>query len=346
MRTWIVAKAIPSLGVVAICCLLSHPAVAANDEDTRLEEQEASDLSYVLGMTTWISEGQTEWSHDASSVNAALGNPTSELVYKRVRSKVFELNGKIVTPNRFFVRGQFGYGIIDDGTVVDDDFLSAAGAAANGTSVSGPHMFSRTESAINDNYLWFVTLDAGMPLFSLFSERLTVGVFGGYQHWRERVTAQGVTQITCTAVGTLCATPGSTSFSGQDAITNTVQWDSFRIGFDSEVRIFERLDLTATVAFVPYTILENQDTHHLRTDLRHDPSFSMTGTGHGYQAEAGLRFMLLQSLYLNAGIRYWRLEVTDGEWQNHPIGSASSTVNLNEFSSERYGGTFGISYSF
>lgn len=311
-----------------------------------LKGEEHADLAFELGIGTWMSEGRTEWNHDASSVDASLGNPSSELAYKKVRSNIVELNGKIMTREQFFVRGNIGYGIIHDGTLVDDDFLSAAGAAANGTSVSGAHMFSRTESPIDDNFLWFVTLDAGIPLFSLFNEKLTVGIFGGYQHWRERVSAQGVNQLTCTSVGNLCSAPGSNSFSGQDAITNTVQWDSFRIGVDSEFQLLERLGLTATVAFVPYTILENKDIHYLRTDLRQDPSFTMTGTGHGYQAEVGLQFMVIHNLYLKAGVRYWRLEVTDGEWRNHPNGTGSSTLNLNDFSSQRYGGTFGISYSF
>lgn len=346
MRIRIVSKLILSVWFLGVFFLVSNPVYAVDSEDTRHEEKEHSDLFYEFGIGTWISEGRTEWNHDASSVSASLGNPSSELVYKNVRSKVVELNGKIMTREKFFVRGNIGYGIIDDGTLVDDDFLSAAGAAANGTSVSGAHMFSRTESAIDDNFLWFVTLDAGIPVFSLFSEKLTVGVFGGYQHWQERVSAQGVNQLTCTSVGNLCSAPGSNSFSGQDAITNTVQWDSFRIGLDGEFHVFERLDLTTTVAFVPYTILENKDTHHLRTDLRQDPSFTMTGSGHGYQAEFGLRFMVVSNLYLSAGIKYWRLEVTNGEWRNHPNGTASSTVNLNEFSSQRYGGTIGMSYNF
>lgn len=344
-------RTIARIGYIAVVflgwTLLIHSPVYADDtHKTIFEGKEDADLSFEIGIGTWVSEGRTEWNHNASSVSASLGNPSSALTYKKVRSNVVELNGKLITQEAFFLRGNIGYGVIDDGTLIDDDFLSAAGAAANGTSVSGAHMFSRTESAINDNYLWFVTLDAGIPLFSLFSDKLTLGVFGGYQHWQERISAQGVNQLSCTSVGNLCSAPGSQSFSGQDAITNTVKWDSFRIGIDTALHLFQRLDLTASAAFVPYTIMENQDTHHLRTDLRRDPSFTMTGSGHGYQAEVGLQFLLVQNLYLNAGFRYWRLEVTNGSWRNHPNGTAATTVNLNELSSQRYGGTFGLSYRF
>ncbi len=331
------------LGMILLLQGLSY---AEDSRHTIVEGDDSSDLSFEIGIGAWVSEGRTEWNHDASSVSTSLGNPSSDLTYKKLRSNVVELNGTLRARDSFFLRGNIGYGIIDDGTLIDDDFLSAAGAAANGTSVSGAHMFSRTESFVNDNYLWFVTLDAGIPLFSFFSDAVTLGVFGGYQHWQERVSAQGVNQLTCTSVGNLCSASGNQSFSGQDAITNTVQWDSFRIGIDSAWHLFQRLDVTTRLAFVPYTIMENQDTHHLRTDLRRDPSFTMTGTGHGYQADVGIQFLLVSNVYLHAGIRYWRLEVTNGSWRNHPNGTTATTANLNELSSQRYGGTFGLRYRF
>ncbi len=97
---------------------------------------------------------------------------------------------------------------------------------------------------------------------------------------------------------------------------------------------------------MPYTRLNNEDVHHLRTDLQKDPSFSMSGTGMGFNLEGRVSCMIIRHLYLNAGYRYWRLEVTDGTWQQHLITGPVVTANLNQLRSVRHGVTIGLTYSF
>ncbi len=307
-----------------------------------------SDLKVDLGLSTWISEGRTKWNHDASGINPEAGNPTSELDYDDVRSIVAEVNGRLTTDQGFFVRGSFGYGGIDKGTLIDDDFFSALGAA-NHTMISGPHRWSRTESDIDGGHLWYVNVDFGTTLFTFLERKGSVQAFAGYQHWREKYVAKGLRQIECTTLtGPIsCSAPGTVSFTGREVITNTVEWDSLRVGLDSEFQFFKWFGIQGSAAFVPLAVLSNEDIHHLRTDLRQDPSFSMNGTGHGYNLEGGLRLMV-KGLSVTAGYRYWSLIVRDGELRDHPVFPpfVSSTATLNEFDTKRHGATFGVSYSF
>lgn len=332
-------------GTVLWGLLYSGTAMASSVGSTPTPAEPGSDLTYEFGVATWLSEGRTEWNHDASA-SGLLGNPTSELTYKKVDSHVLEFHGKALVEESFFIKGTFGYGMVDDGTLVDDDYVSSFGSTFYGTSVSGSHRFSRTDSQINDGELWYVTMDLGMPVASLFDGALTVDGYMGFQHWREKYVAQGVLQVECTAIGVLCNAPGTLSFVGQDVITNTVDWDSVRVGVDAAMSFWDRLSVYANGVVIPYTNVEGEDIHHLRTDLRKDPSFTLTGTGWGYQLEGGVGLRISGGVFVTAGYRYWRLTIENGEWRNHPTNSAPSTFNLNDYDSTRHGATFGVVYRF
>lgn len=333
------------LGVVALF-LYGGPAHGKHLDEAAEPSTLSSRAQFEVGVGTWVSFGRTKWDHDASPVDPNFGNPTSELDYKDTRSIVAELQGKLTFDDWLFFRASAGYGGIDDGTLVDDDYVSALGATAFGTSVSGPHRFSRTESDIDDDYLWYVNVDVGTTLLRFAENRGAVRTFLGYQHWREKYVARGVNQLECTAVGTLCSAPGTIAFPGIPAITNRVDWDSLKLGVETDVPIFSWLTFQLGAAYIPLAVLSNEDIHHLRSDLRQDPSFSMTGTGQGYNLEAGARVRVVENLYVSTGVRYWELFVDDGEWRNHPVVGAPSTVNLNELRSRRYGITFLVSHTF
>ena len=46
---------------------------------------------WTIGISTWFSEGESSWSHDASGGDPRLGNPTSTLAYTGLESIVVEL---------------------------------------------------------------------------------------------------------------------------------------------------------------------------------------------------------------------------------------------------------------
>jgi hypothetical protein len=283
-----------------------------------------SNLEIELGAKTWISQGQTKWS--GNSLDPLFGNPTSELDYKDVWSNVVELDGQVSLRNGMFFRGQFGYGGIDDGELIDDDFLA------------GQNLFSRTQSNIDGSNLWYLNADVGLKLLSFSGRRGSLKAFVGYQYWQETYEAKGLIQ--------LVPPVGTVPTGGQTVITNEVQWNSIRLGLEGGYQITRRFSISGSAAFIPYTSLKNEDIHHLRTDLRQDPSFSMNGTGIGANFDVSISYMIVKQLFFDLGYRYWWLRVSDGDWKAHFIDGTTQTVILNEFQTIRQGVTFGLNYKF
>lgn len=312
----------------------NQPSIQSSTSSPPAPKKPTPFFEFDLGAETWVSWGNTKWSHDASSVNPLLGNPTSELEYKDLSSYVVELNGEVRFRNGMFGRAQFGYGAIDDGTLIDDDYAA------------GQILLSRTESDIDGDHLWYVNADFGLQVVNFPNKRGRLRVFGGFQHWREINVAQGVLQVECIAIGVLCSPPGNRNFVGQDVITNTVKWSSIRVGVDSLFRFTRRFQVDGTVVAIPVTWLQNEDIHHLRTDLQQDPSFEMTGFGYGVNLEVGATYWVLPQWSLHAGFRFWWLRVEDGTLKIFHLNAPSSSVNLNEFESTRYGPTVGMTVTF
>ena len=337
------------LAVVCSVCLLGGETLA----DTSLDRNEETvyrsmngNANIDVGLATWISQGRSNWSHDASSLSSLLGNPTSALDYKDVWSNIVELNARLIHRLGFSLKGQIGYGAITDGTLIDDDFVSASGATFFGTSVGGPHRISRTESDISDSYVFYLNGDLGLLFYHFAGNKGLVNAVLGVQYWREKYVAHSVRQLECTSVGTFCSAPGTESAVGRKAITNTVQWTSLKVGGEGKMTFWDRLTVEGKAIAIPLAWLHNEDIHHLRTDLQGNPSFEMTGLGYGFNLEGGVRLRVFEQFFIHGGYRYWWLTVEDGDWKNFPVSGSSSTANLNEFRTFRHGATFGVSYLF
>jgi len=297
-----------------------------------------------LGMAAGITQGSTRWSHDASGIDPLVGNPTSELTYEDLTGQVVEFHGQLTLMKKWFLRINNGYGVLTAGRLIDDDFLSGAGAAALGATVSGDHRSSRTFSDVGDSYLAYVTFDLGYVPLTFLDDAGSIAVFAGYQFWREQVRAKGLTQVECTVAS--CASPGTVSHVGQTVITNTMSWHTLRLGIESEFQFASAFLIEGSAAFIPVAALQNEDIHHLRTDLQQNPSFSMSGTGIGFNLEGNVSYSIMKHLFLDAGYRYWWLEVTDGTWQLHRATGGTIAATLNQFKSVRRGGTLALTYTF
>jgi outer membrane protease len=305
------------------------------------ETAPSSNPRVQLGLNSWLfTQGETTWSHNASGLDSRLGNPTSKLTYKDNNTQIIELTGKVNFGQRWFVRADVGFSVaFNRGTLIDDDY----------SAVGGQHLFSQTSSNITGSGTQYVNADVGFRLLEYPGQRGYLDFFGGYQYWRTKYEATGITQIECNPSGIPgigCNPAGTSTNQGQIVITNTTQWNSLRVGVQSEYRLTRRFSVEGKVALIPVSYLVNDDTHHLRTDLQQNPSFSMSGIGIGADLDVGARFMIVRNLFLNAGYRFWWNRVVDGTWTNYPVGSPSSSAPLTEFQTMRQGVTLGLSYLF
>ncbi len=301
-----------------------------------------------LGLSGWVmTQGETKWAHNASSI-PGLGNPTSKLTYKDVGTNIIEGTAKLWFTPRLFGRLTGGFGVIGGGRLTDDDYLAVDGGAPS----------SRTYSDIKGDSTWYINADFGGRVVEFSQSRGYLEVFGGYQFWYQRYTANGLGQIACSSAGQtvdldpsvpgtqpLC-NPNSSVSSAIAVITNTTRWHSVRVGGTLEYRFTRRLSVQSTVAFIPLSIVDNKDVHHLRSDLSQNPSLSMLGYGIGADADIAARFMIVRNLFASVGYRVWWNHMLDGNVTFHNVGGPSDEFSLTEFQTFRHGLTFGLNYSF
>jgi len=302
---------------------------------------------FELGLGAWISTGETKWAHNASSI-PGLGNPTSKLTYEDTGTNVFELTAKLWITPKWFGRLTGGYAGIGGGRLTDDDYLAVDGGAPS----------SQTISDIKGDNMWYLNADVGKRIVEFPHSRGYLDVFGGYQYWYQRYTANGLKQVSCSTAGQtvdldpgipgtqpLC-NPNSSVSSTIPVITNTTQWHSIRVGGTIEYRFTRRLSLQSTVALIPVSIVNNTDVHHLRPDLAQNPSLSMLGYGIGADADIGARFMIIKNFFASVGYRIWWNRMLDGNVTFHSANGSSDEFPLTEFQTFRQGLTFGLNYSF
>jgi hypothetical protein len=312
------------------------------------EPEPTKPVRVELGLGTWISVGDTRWSHNASS-QAPLGNPTSRLTYSDHSTNVVEFTAKISVGPRWFGRFNIGGAHIGGGRLTDDDFLRPDGG--------NPSL--RTHSDISGSGMYYLNADAGVRMLNFPNGRGTLDGLVGFQYWRQKHEAFGVRQVACSAAGStidldasdpalnpLCL-PGNASINSDVlAISNTTTWYSLRTGIQTEYRLLRWLSVHGSAVIKPINLFINEDTHHLRTADFQDPSFTMRGIGFGADADVGARVYFTRSLFGHVGYRVWWNRMIDGTWKNHLADGRSFSFPLTEMESLRHGFTAGLAYSF
>ena len=302
-----------------------------------------------LGIGTWISVGESRWSHNASGISP-LGNPTSRLTYTDHSTNIVEFTGKISVGPRWFGRLNIGGASIGGGRLTDDDFLTPDGGNPS----------SRTHSDINGSGMWYLNADVGARIANFSNGRGILDGAVGFQYWRQTHEAYGARQVSCSAAGStidldplspginpLCD-PNSASISNAvQVISNTMTWYSLRTSLHTEYYLVKWLSVQGSVVLKPINIFTNEDTHYLRvgSDFQ-DPSMTMLGVGFGADADIGARVYITKSLSAQVGYRVWWNRMIDGNWTSHLADGRSSTFPLVEMESLRHGLTAGINYSF
>jgi opacity protein-like surface antigen len=301
---------VATVGLVLVLIALSPAAWA----------QQASDSALAVGGRVWVSSGYSTNSTDPS-----------QLRWRGVDSVVTEGNVEFVW-RRLVVMGSLGGGRITDGVLIDEDFSDA----------EHRHRFAVTRSGVDDTGLVYVNGDVGWRLLAWGPREQPGFVDGllGYQFWFERYVAFGVTG---TSTSPTVATSVSPSIK---VITQEYQWHSLRVGGRTQVPLFAGLSLKARGFVLPWSKSIVEDVHHLRTDLRKDPSFRDEADGGlGVQVDAGLSYRIRGGLSVEAGYQYWRVQSGEGTSTARST-SGDVATRLLENRTERQGPYVGVQYRF
>jgi outer membrane protein Pom len=272
----------------------------------------------------WWSEGKTGFSINSSKLNPALGNPTSKLSYENMQGNSAELFFRATNGGNIFAKGFAGGGWLNGGSLDDEDFFA------------GQVKFSDTLSRIEGNSLAYVTIDLGYD-FKLIdgASKVTIGPYAGFNYWGESQVAFGARCNRHDVDGAFCGPPGFVEVPfATKVIRNEPNWASLRLGAEARVRLWDRLTLIADAAALPVAYVWSEDSHYLRSDLGTIPNAVDRGTNWGYQLEGEARYDLTPNWEIGAGVRYWFADTTHG---NSEFVHSSTKVELNDFSSQRFG---------
>lgn len=333
--------------VLALCLLIPVGSLSAQEQGQ--ESPPAKRVTVELGLGTWISVGETRWSHNASVISP-LGNPTSRLIYEDHSTNIVELTAKVSVGPRWFGRLNVGGARIGGGRLTDDDFLTPDGGAPS----------LRTHSDLDGSGVWYLNADVGARVLEFHQGKGNLEAIGGFQYWRQRHRAYGVRQVACSAAGAsidldpvtpgvnpLCD-PGTTPTANNVlAVSNTNTWYSLRTGVHAEYQPTRWLGVRGSVIIKPINFFMNDDTHHLRVPSEfQDPSFTMRGIGFGADADIMATVSLTASFSGYVGYRVWWNRLIDGTWKSHQADGQSFSYPLTEMESLRHGLTAGILYRF
>ncbi|TKB78562.1 MAG: hypothetical protein E8D45_04440 [Nitrospira sp.] len=292
----------------------------------------------TIGFREWLSQGRS--AHNIAGPGHA-PNVLSELTWRGLNAPVHILSVDFVTPFRprtgsFVLNAALGGGVHSNGTLLDQDWI--------GNNRTGK--IAETFSEQDGGHVFFISVDTGWrpiqwkpPFYSGGSLPLVgaVDLLIGFQYWKEQYQAFGV-QDQLPPIGT----PVPTSVK---AITQTNEWYNVRLGSRITVPLHERVALTGSAFYLPYTLHQNEDVHHLRSDLQQDPSFlTKASGGNGVQLEAGLQVRAWKGLTLEAGYMYW--DVRSGTGTVEAFGTTGmGSEPHNEENTRRQGLYFGLSWA-
>ncbi len=311
---------------------------SANAQAGRSYTYDTPHYTFTIGFREWLSQGRS--AHNIAGPGHS-PNVLSELTWRGLNAPVQILSAEYVTPFRprtgsFLLNASLGGGIISNGSLIDQDW-----AGNNRT-----NKISETYSEQRNGHVLFVSVDAGWrpfqwkpPGYSGGSLPL-VGAWDlliGFQYWQEQYQAYGVQD--------LLPPPSTPVPNSVIAITQTNEWYNFRLGSRLTIPLHERVAITGSAFYLPYTLYRSTDVHHLRTDLQQDPSFLTTASGgNGVQLEAGLHVRAWKSLTLEAGYMYWDVRSGSGTVTAYTT-SGVGTEPHNEENTRRQGIFFGLTWA-
>lgn len=98
--------------------------------------------------------------------------------------------------------------------------------------------------------------------------------------------------------------------------------------------------------FIPWTQFKLEDIHHLRTDLKQDPSgIATAGGGFGVQTDTTLSYNVWRGLSIEAGFQYWDIGSGDGTIIIRGLTTDFRQL-FNGATSKRWGAIIGTNYDF
>ncbi|MEW6454224.1 MAG: hypothetical protein AB1490_26525 [Pseudomonadota bacterium] len=280
-----------------------------------------SRFKFEIGTRYWYSGGNVRFGF--TNMNPNFGSPTSTLDWRGLEAHTGEVFARLDhTSSGFFVKGVAGMGAITRGRMDDRDYFLQQ------------ILFSDTTSDVKGSPVTFATIDFGWGYKPM--PGMWIGGFIGYHYWREKMTGYG---LICNAIDPRLiggCTPGSVEFGFETpVIIYEPTWHALRLGFESKVAIDDRWSVNGEIVGIPFAMVENKDSHLMRTDLGPSPNIiTKSSAGYGVQAEVFVNYALTPNIEVGGGLRYWQFVTQHGQTTFTGLGNS---FPIDRFEQTRYG---------
>jgi opacity protein-like surface antigen len=251
---------------------------------------------FDVGARYWYSQGRYQNDLALTTNMAQQNHLVSRLTYESTGHSG-EVFWRIDSPRRIFLKGFAGLGGLTGGHMNDEDWFP--------TDPGDAMAYSNTYHARVTGTIGYATLDLGADLLGDADNR--IGLFVGYNFYRDRKDSFGCTQIGLPHPSSICGVPVPTT---TIAISQYEDWHSLRLGINGVVTVTPGLRLAVDAAYLPYARIAALDTHHQRTEMP-SPKSPAWGEGRGVQLEAILSYDVTPQFSVGVGGRYWAFWATD-----------------------------------
>ena len=255
----------------------------------------------------WEIEGGARYMYSLGKTYAALGAQTaggaiwyngSKVTWANQATNSAELFGRVDSPVNVFVSGFVGVGDTISGGQTDEDFDESL-----------PHRPYTTTASASNGHINYAVADLGYDVVRTADYK--IGPFVGYTMLDQYIFTSGCQQIAnpignCSATGASPPLP-NTQLIGLDSLT----WQAVRVGLSGEVKLADRVKLTADAAYLPYVTVDLFDNH-----LGDNGEGDTRGRGIGLQLQAVLSYDVTDRLSVGIGGRYWAMWTTSGDLQH------------------------------
>ncbi|MBI2400388.1 MAG: TonB-dependent receptor [Deltaproteobacteria bacterium] len=254
-------------------------------------------------------------------------NVRSELTWSDIESHEVRIGARIFL-NRYFLKGEAGYGFITDGQNQDSDFMGN----------DRTDEFSRSNNSADDGSVWDLSGGLGyLYQFPALGGKFDLIPMAGLSYHKQNLTiTEGVQTI-----DTVSEQLGP--FSGLNS-TYEAGWGGPWAGVDLA---YQRGNLKLFGGFDFHVVYYRAEANwNLRTDFAHPVSFEHWATGTGIVFSAGGEYNLSQRWSLTASFKASDFRASDGTDRTYFSDGTAGDTPLNEVNWDSRSAFFGLNYRF
>lgn len=289
-----------------------------------------------LWISEWFSTSDAHWEISDSGIDPSIGffEVRSRLDFDDTDSNISMAGGVLKIDDYFSISASYGFGDIDEGTVVDSDWISVPA-----DSVYNQQISESLSKGTGDTSL--VELGAHIRLSRPRSDERVSWYLGYFMYEDEIRMTEGVQTVSDTTY--VSVPPAGTLFSDLNS-TYDFRWEYLKFGIEWETSRKKRSGFAGGFHYLHLIEYRGEAFWNLRVGAPPDgfrsqpPNFiHKANSGSGYDAYLSVLFRISESSGITAGYRYFKIRAKNGTDTTFFADGSIATAALNTVEAERKG---------